>query len=148
MYQHILVPIDGSLTSEFALKEGLKFAQQQSAQLELVHVLKDIWYFDDDSMLNYAELLESMRSNGKKILAQAEMLAQQSGITVETKLLEAGGERIANVIVEEAKQWSAELIIIGTHGRSGFNRLLLGSIAEGVVRTAHIPVLLIRCAQV
>jgi nucleotide-binding universal stress UspA family protein len=148
MYQHILVPIDGSPTSELALKEALKFAQQQNARLELVHVLEDIWYFDDGSMLNYAELLESMRSRGKKILDQAQMLAQQAGITVEIKLLEAGGERIANVIVEEAKQWSAELIIIGTHGRSGFNRLLLGSIAEGVVRTAHIPVLLIRCAQV
>ena len=67
-------------------------------------------------MLNYAELLESMRSSGKKILAQAQMLAQQAGVTVEIKLLEAEGERIANVIVEEAQRWSAELIIIGTHG--------------------------------
>lgn len=147
MYQHILVPIDGSPTSELALKEALKFAQQQNAQLELVHVLQDIWYFDEGSMLNYAELLESMRSSGKKILAQAQILAQQTGITVKIKLLEAGGERIASVIVEEAKRCSAELIIIGTHGRSGFSRLLLGSIAEGVVRTSHIPVLLIRCAQ-
>lgn len=147
MYQHILVPIDGSSTSELALKEALKFAQQHNARLELVHVLKDIWYFDEGSMLNYAELLDSMRSSGKKILAQAQALAQQAGITVETKLLEAGGERISNVILEEAKRWSAELIIIGTHGRSGFSRLLLGSIAEGVVRTAHIPVLLIRCAE-
>lgn len=148
MYQHILVPIDGSPTSELALQEALKFAQQQNARLELVHVLEDIWYFDDGSMLNYAELLESMRSSGKKILAQAQMLAQQAGVTVEIKLLEAEGERIANVIVEEARRWSAELIIIGTHGRSGFSRLLLGSIAEGVVRSAHIPILLIRCTQV
>lgn len=148
MYQRILVAIDGSPTSELALQEALKFAQQQNAKLELVHVLEDIWYFNDGSMLNYAELLESMRSNGKRILAEAQTLAQQAGVTVEIKLLEAGGERIANVIVEEAECWSAALIIIGTHGRSGFSRLLLGSIAEGVVRTAHTPVLLIRCAQV
>jgi len=148
MYQHILVPIDGSATSELALQEALKFAQQQNSRLELVHVLEDIWYFDNDSLLNYAELLKSMRSSGEKILAQAQILAQQAGITVEIKLLEARGKRIANIIVEEAKRWSAELIIIGTHGRSGFSHLLLGSIAEGVVRTAHIPVLLIRCAQV
>lgn len=147
MYQHILVPIDGSATSKLALQEALKFAQQQNARLELVHVLEDIWYFDQDNLLNYAALLESMRSSGEKILAQAQTLAQQVGITVETKLLEARGERIASIIVEEAKRWSAELIIIGTHGRSGFSRLLLGSITEGVVRTAHIPVLLIRCAQ-
>lgn len=147
MYQQILVPIDGSATSKLALQEALKFAQQQNARLELVHVLEDIWYFDQDNLLNYAALLESMRSSGEKILAQAQTLAQQVGITVETKLLEARGERIASIIVEEAKRWSAELIIIGTHGRSGFSRLLLGSITEGVVRTAHIPVLLIRCAQ-
>ena len=89
MYQHILVPIDGSPTSELALQEALKFAQQQNARLELVHVLEDIWYFDDGSMLNSAELLKSMRSSGKKILAQAQMLAQQAGVTVEIKLLEA-----------------------------------------------------------
>lgn len=147
MYQQILVPIDGSATSKLALQEALKFAQQQNARLELVHVLEDIWYFDQDNLLNYAALLESMRNSGEKILAQAQTLAQQVGITVETKLLEARGERIASIIVEEAKRWSAELIIIGTHGRSGFSRLLLGSITEGVVRTAHIPVLLIRCAQ-
>lgn len=148
MYQHILLPLDGSPTSALALQEALKFAQQQNARLELMHVLEDVWYFEDGSMLNYAELLESMKISGKKILAQAQMLAQQEGITVEIKLLEAGGKRIANVIVEEAERWSAELIIIGTHGRSGFSRLLLGSIAEGVVRTAHIPILLIRCTQV
>lgn len=148
MYQRILVAIDGSPTSELALQEALKFAQQQNARLELVHVLEDIWYFNDDSMLNYAELLKSMRSNGKRILAQAQTLAQQAEVTTEIKLLEAGGKRIANVIVEEAECWSAELIIIGTHGRSGFSRLLLGSIAEGVVRTAHTPILLIRCTQV
>ena len=147
MYQHILLPLDGSPTSALALKEALKFAQQQNARLELMHVLEDVWYFEDGSMLNYAKLLESMKISGKKILAQAQMLAQQEGITVEIKLIVAGGKRIANVIVEEAKRCSAELIIIGTHGRSGFSRLLLGSVAEGVVRTAHIPVLLIRCTQ-
>lgn len=148
MYQHILVPIDGSPASELALKEALKFAQQQNARLELVHVLGDLWYFDDESLFNYAELWESIKSHGENILAQAQVTAQKTGITVETKLLEKRDERIANVIVDEAKHWSADLIIIGTHGRSGFSHLLLGSIAEGVVRTAHIPVLLIRCAQV
>ena len=131
-----------------ALQEALKFAQQQNARLELVHVLEDIWYFDDESLFNYAELWESIKSHGEHILAQAQVTAQQAGITVEIKLLEMRGERIANVIIEEAKHWSADLIIIGTHGRSGFSHLLLGSIAEGVVRTAHIPILLIRCTQV
>lgn len=146
MYQRILVPIDGSATSEHALDEAIKFAQQQNAQIKLVHVLEDVWYFDNESCSNYSELVDSMRRHGEKILKQAQNKLQQIGITVEIKLLEARGERIANVIIAEAKSNLANLIIIGTHGRSGFSRMLLGSVAESVVRAAHIPILLIRAS--
>lgn len=144
MYQRILVPIDGSATSGRALDETVKFAQQHNAQVEVIYVLEDVLYFENDDYLNYAELLHSMHCNGEKILAQAQQKLQQAGIVSETKLLEAQGARIANVIVDEAQNYLADLIIIGTHGRSGFSRILLGSVAEGVVRTAHIPILLIR----
>lgn len=146
MYQRILVPVDGSPTSERALQEALRLARQQSGQLELVHVLGDVRLMEANSYINYAEMKEAMTSAGKKILAQAQMAAQQSGIAAEVKLLEAGGERIASAIMEEARHWQADLIVIGTHGRTGFSRVLFGSVAEGVVRTAHIPVLLIRGA--
>lgn len=146
MYQRILIPIDGSATSESALDEAIKFVQQQNVQIKLVHVLEDIGYFDSEDYLNYSELVDSMRRNGEKILKQAQNKLQQVGITVEIKLLEARGERIANVIVTEAKNNLANLIIIGTHGRSGFSRMLLGSVAESVVRAAHIPILLIRAS--
>ncbi len=144
MYQRILVPIDGSATSERALDEAIKFAQQQNSRIELVHVLEDIWYFDNENYLNYAELVQVIHSSGEKILAQAQNKFLQAGVAVDIRLLEAQGERIANVIIHEAKHSLANLIIIGTHGRSGFSRMLLGSVAEGVVRTAPIPVLLIR----
>lgn len=144
MYQHILIPVDGSPTSDRALQEALKLAKQQNAQVELIYVMENTYLLSEEIYINYAELLEIMRSNGKKILAHAQTVAQQAGLIAEIKLLEAGGERIANVIVAEAKRWSADLIVIGTHGRSGFSHLLLGSVAEGVVRTAETPVLLIR----
>ncbi|NBQ69568.1 MAG: universal stress protein, partial [Nitrosomonadaceae bacterium] len=54
------------------------------------------------------------------------------------------GERVAHVITAEVKNTQADLIIVGTHGRSGFSRMLLGSVAEGILRTADIPILLIR----
>ncbi len=146
MYQHILVPVDGSTTSDRALQESLKLARQQSAQLELVHVVEDIHLLDSDSYINYAELQETIRSNGNKILAHAQMVVQLAGMAADVKLLEANGERTANVIIAEAKRWPADLIVIGTHGRSGFSRLLFGSVAEGVVRIAQTPVLLIRSA--
>lgn len=144
MYQRILVPIDGSATSERALDEAIKFAQQQNSRIELVHVLEDIWYFDNENYLNYAELVQTMRYSGEKILAQAQNKFLQAGVMVDIRLLETQGERVANVIINEAKNSLADLIIIGTHGRSGFSRMLMGSIAEGVVRMAHIPILLIR----
>jgi nucleotide-binding universal stress UspA family protein len=144
MYQRILVPIDGSATSERALDEAIKFAQQQNSRIELIHVLEDIWYFDNENYLNYAELVQTMRYSGEKILAQAQNKFLQAGVMVDIRLLEAQGERVANVIINEAKNSLADLIIIGTHGRSGFSRMLMGSIAEGVVRMAHIPILLIR----
>ena len=144
MYQHILVPVDGSPTSDRALQEALKLAKQQNAQLALIHVMEEVWYVDNESYLNYAELQKSVRISSEKILARAQEAALQAGMTPTVKLLEARGDRIANVIVSEAKCWPADLIVIGTHGRSGFSHMLFGSVAEGVVRTAHIPVLLIR----
>lgn len=146
MYQHILIPVDGSSTSDRALQEAIAFARQQNTQLQLLHVIEDIHFVDIESSINYAELQESMKNSGAKILAQAQTAVQQAGMTAETKLLEAGGERVASVIVAAAKRWPADLIVIGTHGRSGFSRLFFGSIAEGVVRTAQVPVLLIRGA--
>jgi len=146
MYQHILIPVDGSPTSDRALQEALALARQHNAQLQLLHVLEEVHFVDMESSINYAELLESIRNSGAKVLAQAQVRVQQAGMTAETKLLEAGGERVANVIVAEAKRWPADLIVIGTHGRTGFSRLLFGSVAEGVVRTAPVPVLLIRAS--
>lgn len=144
MYQRILIPIDGSPTSARALDEAVQFAHQQGAQVEILMVIEDLLYFEDDEGVNYAALLDTVKSNCEKILATAKDKLNQAGITVMSKLLEAKGERIASVIVAEAKNCQADLIIIGTHGRSGFSRMVLGSVAESVLRMAHIPVLLIR----
>lgn len=146
MYQRILIPVDGSPTSDRALGEAIALARQQNAQLQLLHVIEEIHFVDIESSISYAELQETMRNSGNKVLTQAQTAVQQTGMTAETKLLEASGKRVANVIVAEAERWPADLIVIGTHGRTGFSRLLFGSVAEGVVRTAPVPVLLIRGA--
>lgn len=144
MYQRILVPVDGSSTSNLALQEAIKLAKQMEARLELVHVYEDAIYLVDENYFNYEELQKTIHDSGEKVLTAAEATVQAAGIPVETRLIPSNNERIANILVEEAKRWQAELIVIGTHGHSGFSRLLLGSVAEGVVRIAPIPVLLIR----
>ena len=144
MYKRILVPIDGSATSDRALQEAIKLIDAQPAQLRLVHVIDDLQYLDSEGYVDYAELRKLTRKIGERMLAKAEEIARQADITVDTSLLEANGERIARVIDAEAISWSADLIVIGTHGRSGFSHLLFGSVAEGIVRGASVPVLLVR----
>lgn len=144
MYKRILVPIDGSTTSDRALQEAIKLIDAQPAQLHLVHVVDDLQFLNAEGYVDYAELRELTRKIGERSLFKAEEIAKQADITVDTVLLEAAGERIAMVIDAEADSWSADLIVIGTHGRSGFSHLLFGSVAEGVVRGASVPVLLVR----
>lgn len=144
MYKRILVPIDGSITSERALQEAIKLIGEQPSQLRLVHVIDDVQFFDTEGYMDYAQLRELTRKIGERSLAKACDIAKQANITAETSLLQANGERIAQIIDEEADSWVADLIVIGTHGRSGFNHLLFGSIAEGVVRGTSVPVLLVR----
>jgi len=146
MYQRILVPIDGSETSDKALQEALKLIGAQPANLLLLHVVEDMQFLDAEGYVNYAELREVTRKIGERSLAKAKEIVKHADITVETSLLDANGERIANVINGEVERWAADLVVIGTHGRSGFSHLLFGSVAEGVVRGASVPVLLVRSA--
>lgn len=145
MYKHILVAVDGSDTSNLALQEAIKLAKEQQAQLRIVHVVEDI-PLNIDTEYALDEYQEAMRKTGEAVLSKAEALARESGVTPETKLLqiETLGHRITNLVVEEAQSWPADLIVLGTHGRRGFNHLLMGSVAEGIVRVSPQPVLLIR----
>ncbi len=144
MYKRILVPIDGSSTSDRALQEAIKLIDTEPAQVRLVHVVDDMQFLSAEGYVDYAELRELTRKIGERALARAEEVVRQADITVETALLEANGERIARVLDADALGWGADLIVIGTHGRTGFNHLLFGSVAEGVVRGASVPVLLVR----
>jgi nucleotide-binding universal stress UspA family protein len=147
MYKHILVAVDGSDTSNLALQESIKLAKEQQAALRLVHVVDETpTYMTMDTAYALADFQKAMREAGEKVLATSAATARQAGAEVDTKfiVLQAVTQRICDAIVEEAKRWPADLIVIGTHGRHGFNHLLLGSVAEGVIRLAASPVLVIR----
>jgi nucleotide-binding universal stress UspA family protein len=145
MYQRILVPIDGSATSNRALQEAIKLAAG-TAQLRLVYVLEKSYPLDTESyaLIDYAALQEAVRKTGERVLAKAAEMIRHSGMKAETALLDVSVERVASVIDEDAQNWKADLIVIGTHGRSGVSRLFLGSVAEDVVHRAKVPVLMVR----
>jgi nucleotide-binding universal stress UspA family protein len=147
MYKHILVAVDGSDTSNLSLQEAIKLAKEQQAALRLVHVVDETpAYMTMDTAYALADFQKAIREAGQKILATCAATAREAGIEADTKfaVLEVLTQRICDAIIDEAKRWPADLIVIGTHGRHEFNHLLLGSVAEGVIRLATKPVLVIR----
>jgi len=145
MYKRILVAIDGSETSNLGLLHAIQLAKDQQGQLRLVHVVDQV-YVDAETATAMVEFWNAQRQSGEALLQEARSLASKAGIEPETTLLEIEklGQRIADMIVDEAKRWPADLIVIGTHGRRGLSHVFLGSVAEGVVRISTTPVLLIR----
>jgi nucleotide-binding universal stress UspA family protein len=147
MYKKILVPIDGSPASNLGLNEAIKLAKDQGAKLRLFHLVDEyIAVSSPDGMAfsNTDDLFDALRQSGKKIIEKAEALARRNGLTPESVMLESFGGRAADFIVQQANKWGADLIVLGTHGRRGVKRLVMGSDAEQVVRTTRVPVLLVR----
>jgi nucleotide-binding universal stress UspA family protein len=145
MYHKILVPVDGSETSTRGLNEAIRLAKIHGAELRLVHIVNEFILDVTYSPGLYPEnLIESLRSGGKAILDAAQSMAQDAGVKAECVMLESIGGVPADFILAQAKDWKADLIVMGTHGRRGLLRLALGSNADLVVRGATMPVMLIR----
>jgi nucleotide-binding universal stress UspA family protein len=149
MYQRILVPVDGSATSNAGLAEAIKLAKLTGAQLRLIHVIDEMPFLMNAEGYGplSGDLLATLKETGENILQQARMLVKDNDIAVDTALFESLTGRLSDRVAEQAKEWNADLIVLGTHGRRGMNRMLLGSGAEQILRTAPVPVLLVRAAE-
>lgn len=146
MFSRILVSIDGSETSGLALQEAIKLAKEQHALLRLVHVVDLTPIYTDLAAPYVLDYQKALQAAGEKVVADGAAIAREAGVQFETRsiVIDRVGQHIADAVEQEAKRWQANLIVIGTHGRRGVRRMLLGSVAEGVARIATEPVLLIR----
>lgn len=148
MYSRILVPIDGSKTAQRGFEEAVRLARELKSDLHLLHVID---YFPSmmemSALTSFEAALKEMRSYGEKVLADAVKRAAESGVSSGSSVREVVGERVSDVIVDEATKAGCELIVMGTHGRRGVSRVALGSDAENVLRSSSIPVLLVRSAS-
>jgi nucleotide-binding universal stress UspA family protein len=143
-YKRILVPVDGGATSAGGLLEAIKLAHDGRAKLLLLHVVEEYAILGlPEAGASIGPVLDALKSAGRRTLAKIERSARRLGVRPETKLIEDFSGRVANAIVDEAKRWRADAIVMGTHGRRGLNRVLLGSDAELVVRYSPVPVLLV-----
>jgi nucleotide-binding universal stress UspA family protein len=95
-----------------------------------------------------ADVFDLLKNAGREILEEGRARVEAAGIAVEASLFDSLSGRLCQRVEEEAKSWNADLIVIGTHGRRGVRRMLLGSDAEQVVRSALLPVLLIRGTEI
>jgi nucleotide-binding universal stress UspA family protein len=146
MYERILVPIDGSPTSARGLEEAIALARLTHASLRLVHVVDQLPYAlsMDPTGAWSGDVYGLLHEAGESLLTKSKAEVGAAGISVDTVLRDSLEGRVCDLVVAEAKLWKADLIVIGTHGRRGPGRLLLGSDAEQILRLSPVPVLLVR----
>lgn len=146
MYTHILVPVDGSPTSDRGLEEAVKLAKLTGARIRLIHVIDQLFYAGGMEGFGAmtVDLIPLLREGGATILQAGKLRVEAAHVPVDTVLFDSSAGRVFDLVVTEATNWHADLIVIGTHGRRGVGRVLMGSDAEQVVRHASTPVLLVR----
>jgi nucleotide-binding universal stress UspA family protein len=145
MYRRILVPVDGSKAAALGLREAIRLAKGRPAKIRLVHVLDESGIIGAvESGADTRAFMRALARSGRAVLETSQQSAKKLGVEAETALRKSLAGRAAEEILAEAKKWRADLIVMGTHGRRGVSRLVLGSNAELVARLAGIPVLLVR----
>jgi len=148
-YRRILVPVDGSATAAAGLREAMRLAKDsKGARLQLVHVVDQhsAVMTSVESAHYIDEMMDTLRKSGQRLLNRVVAQAGKAGVPAAGVLLETLTGPAAEPIVGQAKKWGADLIVLGTHGRRGVRRLVLGSDAEQVVRSSPVPVMLVRAA--
>ena len=146
MFQKVLVPLDGSDLAECTLTQVESIVEDgRAGAVTLLNIVKiDIpWAARGaNHPFDINEVREKLMATSRKYLAKVASRLRSKGIKVTTKALEAN--RPASTIMDYAQQNGMDLIVMATHGHTGFKKLLLGSVASGVLHESHVPVLLIR----
>jgi len=147
-FQRILVPLDGSATSLAGLDKAAELARALGARLFLLHVTEPNPLTVTPEAVAYSpQVLDDLHEAGRDILAEAAARLKALGIDCESRQSDAIGPGVPAAIVAEAGRLNADLVVVGTHGRTGLRRALLGSDAEEIVRETRIPVLLVHAAD-
>jgi nucleotide-binding universal stress UspA family protein len=141
-YHRILVPVDGSATAGTALAAAIELAQRDGSRMRLLHAV------DELALVSGAEdaglLARLAREHGHRVLREALAAATAAGVQADVRLIEAPAQRLGQTVAAEAHDWPADLVVVGSRGRRGIGRVLLGSGAESIIRLAQVPVLVIR----
>lgn len=141
MYDRILVPTDGSSETERAVAHAAKLAVAHGADLHAVYVVNSASFAGLPMETSWEGVGDVLQEEGEAALSRVEDIGAEYDLEVSTHLLQGSPSRR---IVEFAEDEDCDLVVMGTHGRGGIDRLLLGSVAEGVVRACSVPVLTVQ----
>jgi nucleotide-binding universal stress UspA family protein len=144
MFKRILVPVDGSSASQQAVDKAIALARAFDGRVAVVNVI-DVYPFvgiGADYAFGQNEYMAAATANANQALARAEAAVARAGVPCERKVVE--GHVIHDGILESAKALEADLIVMGSHGRHGFEKLLLGSTTQRVLSRTSLPVLVVR----
>lgn len=146
MYRHILAAIDDSDTSHRAIREAVALAQASGARLTLVHAVDEALFahFTHTTLANRDAVEKALIGEGQAILDNAAQVATDAGLTPETRLLTSKHLATSDQVNEAVKSLQADLLVVGSHGRRGVQRLILGSVAERLLKKVAISVLIVR----
>ena len=143
-FKRILVPCDGSEVSNRALVSALQIARDGGGRVRVLHVLDQIDYLAGGYEYAGAAVLEELQRQSRKVLEDAAAICQSAGVPYDTVLVDEPGSRLGDKVADQALTWDADLVVVGTHGRKGLSRAILGSGAEQIVRFAPVSVLVVR----
>lgn len=142
MVRRVLTPIDGSEQARAALEYTLEeFAEEAVTILHVIDPREFDVYGGVEGWIDVDDLREQRRTQAEQLVENARKRAEERGISVDTDVVTGKVER---AIVEYATEHDSDLIVLGSHGRSGISRVLLGSVAENVVRRSPVPVTVVR----
>ncbi|CAN7710710.1 universal stress protein [Paraburkholderia hospita] len=149
MYKRIMVALDGSKSSARVLEEAVKMASLTRGTVHAVYVVDKTPLFSYGGYYDPIALVDALRKDGHEALKNAEAACKEAGVACEAELIET--ERLSEDVAETLRRYAGrtetELAVLGTHGRRGVRRVVLGSVAERFVRFADCPVLLVRGAE-
>ncbi len=146
MYRRILMPTDGSACANQAIEQGLELARRLESHVTFLHVLENpltSGYATPETLPYSTQLYEDLKNAAQGVLEDAMRRATAAGVEADTRLVE---NRDPVQAIHEAEK-DQDAVIMGTHGRRGFNRWMFGSVAEGALRRSDKPFLLIRTTE-
>ena len=144
MYKHILVPVDGSPTAQKAAEKAAGLAKAFGSKVTAIYVIDPYPFtgLGSDFAYGQAEYLTAATAEAKEATEAAQATMVQAGVPVTTQVIEAHAPWRG--ILDTAKAVGADLIVMGSHGRRGLEKVVLGSVAQRVLSHAHLSVLIVR----